>query len=339
MARKACDGAGLLEAFRAAVANLEAHVDEINELNVYPVPDGDTGSNMFATVRAALDEADGVSPVTAERIAGAISFGALMGARGNSGVITSQIFRGMAEALGGKTRFNGLDLANALQQGAKTAYGAVAKPVEGTILTVIREASEAAVATAEKSNDIEIVLTATVEAAERSVAKTPSLLPILREAGVVDSGGQGLFRLFQGALHHLAGLAPVKAPSTAGRGAATTGSTLAARIDEGFGYETMFLVQAHPGKPLDVDAIRDHLESVGESVLVAGDARALKVHVHNERPDQVIGYGLGLGSISKISVENLDNQARDVQEARATEFTGVPATGAVGTSPDAPFVE
>ena len=325
MARKACDGAGLLEAFRAAVANLEAHVDEINELNVYPVPDGDTGSNMFATVRAALDEADGVSPVTAERIAGAISFGALMGARGNSGVITSQIFRGMAEALGGKTRFNGLDLANALQQGAKTAYGAVAKPVEGTILTVIREASEAAVATAEKSNDIEIVLTATLEAAERSVAKTPSLLPILREAGVVDSGGQGLFRLFQGALHHLMGLAPVKAPSAAGRGAATAGSTLAARIDEGFGYETMFLVQAHPGKPLDVDAIRDHLESVGESVLVAGDARALKVHVHNERPDQVIGYGLRLGSISKISVENLDNQARDVQEAKATEFTGVAA--------------
>jgi len=325
MARKACDGAGLLEAFRAAVANLEAHVDEINELNVYPVPDGDTGSNMFATVKAALDEADGVSQVTAERIAGAISFGALMGARGNSGVITSQIFRGMAEALGGKTRFNGLDLANALQQGAKTAYGAVAKPVEGTILTVIREASEAAVATAEKSNDIEIVLTATLEAAERSVAKTPSLLPILREAGVVDSGGQGLFRLFQGALHHLMGLAPVKLPSAAGRGAATTGSTLAARIDEGFGYETMFLVQAHPGKPLDVDAIRDHLESVGESVLVAGDARALKVHVHNERPDQVIGYGLGLGSISKISVENLDNQARDVQEAKATEFTGVAA--------------
>jgi DAK2 domain fusion protein YloV len=332
MARKACDGAGLLEAFRAAVANLEAHVDEINELNVYPVPDGDTGSNMFATVKAALDEANGVTDVTAERIAGAISFGALMGARGNSGVITSQIFRGMAEGLGGKSRFNGLDLAHALSQGAKTAYGAVAKPVEGTILTVIREAADAAVATAEQSNDIEVVLAATVEAAEKAVAKTPSLLPILREAGVVDSGGQGLFRLFQGALLHLRGHAPAKAPASAGRSAAAAGSTLAARIDEGFGYETMFLLQAHPGKPLDVDAIRDHLESIGESVLVAGDARALKVHVHNERPDEVIGFGLGLGSLSRISVENLDNQARDVQEARATEFTGVPATGAVGTS-------
>jgi fatty acid kinase len=238
-------------------------------------------------------------------------------------VITSQVFRGMAEGLGGKSRFNGLDLAHALQQGAKTAYGAVARPVEGTILTVIREAADAAVATAEETNDIEVVLAATVEAAEKSVARTPSLLPILREAGVVDSGGQGLFRLFQGALHHLRGLAPVKAAAGAGRSAATAGSTLAARIDEGFGYETMFLLQAHPGKPLDVDAIRDHLESIGESVLVAGDARALKVHVHNERPDEVIGYGLGLGSLSKISVENLDNQARDVQEARATEFTGV----------------
>jgi DAK2 domain fusion protein YloV len=343
MARKACDGAGLLEAFRAAVGNLEAHVDEINELNVYPVPDGDTGSNMFATVKAALDEAEAATAVTTERIAAAISFGALMGARGNSGVITSQIFRGMAEALGGKSRFNGLDLANALQQGAKTAYGAVAKPVEGTILTVIREAADAAVATAEKTNDIEAVLAATVEAAEKSVARTPSLLPILREAGVVDSGGQGVFRLFQGALRHVKGMAPVKAAEGAGRAAAAAGSTLAARIDEGFGYETMFLLQAHPGKPLDVDAIRDHLESIGESVLVAGDARALKVHVHNERPDQVIGYGLGIGSLSKISVENLDNQARDVQEARATEFTGV-ATGPVvageehstnGASPEA----
>src|SRR6187401_2352409 len=164
MARRSCDGNGLLDAFRAAVANLEAHVEEVNGLNVYPVPDGDTGSNMLATVKAALEEAESVAGQSAERVAAAISFGALMGARGNSGVITSQIFRGVAEGLGGKSRFNGLDLAHALQQGAKTAYGAVAKPVEGTILTVIREASEAAVATAEQSNDIEIVLAATVAA-------------------------------------------------------------------------------------------------------------------------------------------------------------------------------
>jgi DAK2 domain fusion protein YloV len=323
MARRACDGAGLLEAFRAAVANLEAHVDEINALNVYPVPDGDTGSNMLATVRAALDEAEAVAGQPADRIAAAISFGALMGARGNSGVITSQIFRGMADGLGGKTRFNGLDLAHALSEGARTAYGAVAKPDEGTILTVIRESAAAAVARAERDPDLEAVLGATLEAAERSVARTPTLLAILREAGVVDSGGQGLYRLFQGALLQLAGRS--QAGAVRARARAVTGrnvSTLVAHADEGFGYETMFLLQPNGAGSLDVDAIRDHLEAIGESVLVAGDARALKVHVHNERPDLVIGYALATGTLSRISVENLDNQARDVRETRAASFTG-----------------
>ncbi len=331
MVRRACDGAGLLDAFRAAVANLETHVDEINALNVYPVPDGDTGSNMLATVRAALEEAEAVAGQPADRIAAAISFGALMGARGNSGVITSQIFRGMAEGLGGKVRFNGLDLAHALSEGAKTAYGAVAKPVEGTILTVIRESATAAVTAAERDDDIETVLEATLDAAERSVAKTPSLLAILREAGVVDAGGQGLYRLFQGALLHLAGISP---PGAVGRraqvGAGAKVSTLVAHADEGFGYETMFLLQPNGAGSLDVDAIRDRLESIGQSVLVAGDTRALKVHVHNERPDLVIGYGLSIGTLSRISVENLDNQARDVRETRAASFTGV-ALGPAGT--------
>jgi len=327
MARRACDGAGLLDAFRAAVANLEAHVDEINSLNVYPVPDGDTGSNMLATVKAALDEAEAVAGQPADRIAAAISFGALMGARGNSGVITSQIFRGMAEGLGGKKRFNGLDLAHALSEGARTAYGAVAKPVEGTILTVIRESAVGAVAAAERDGDIEVVLAATLKAAEKAVAKTPSLLAILREAGVVDSGGQGLYRLFEGALVHMTG----KTAVGVARGRATVGpkpSTLVAHADEGFGYETMFLLRAAGLQLLDVDAIRDHLETIGESVLVAGDSRALKVHVHNERPDIIIGYGLSLGDLSRITVENLDNQAMDVRETRAAEFTGSPAAEA-----------
>jgi DAK2 domain fusion protein YloV len=321
MVRKACNGNALLEAFRAAVANLEAHVDEINSLNVYPVPDGDTGSNMLATVKAALEEAEAVAGQSAERVAAAISFGALMGARGNSGVITSQIFRGMAEGLGGKSRFNGLDLAHALSEGAKTAYSAVAKPVEGTILTVIRESAAAAVVAAERDNDIETVLAATLDAAEKSVARTPSLLAILREAGVVDSGGQGLYRLFQGALLDLTGKTPVGVARDRASGGVKA-STLVAHADEGFGYETMFLLRAEGRQGLDVDAIRDHLESIGDSVLVAGDSRALKVHVHNERPDLVIGYGLTLGNMSRITVENLDNQAKDVRETKAAEFTG-----------------
>jgi len=327
MVRRAGDGDGLLRAFRAAVANVEAHVDELNALNVYPVPDGDTGSNMFATVKAALEEAEGSAGQPAERIAAAISFGALMGARGNSGVITSQIFRGMAEGLGGKRRFNGLDLAHALTEGSKAAYAAVAKPVEGTILTVIRESADAAVIAAELSDDIEVVLTATVDAAEKSVARTPSLLAVLREARVVDAGGQGLYRLFQGALLHVVAGAPIDVARERTRGrAGVKASTLVAHADEGFGYETMFLLQPNGSGSLDVDAIRDHLESIGESVLVAGDSRALKVHVHNERPDLIVGYGLGIGTLSRISIENLDNQARDVRETRAAAFTGTTPT-------------
>jgi fatty acid kinase len=332
MARRSCDGTGLLEAFRAAVANLEAHTDEINGLNVFPVPDGDTGTNMVATVKAALEEADAVAGQPADRVAAAISFGALMGARGNSGVITSQIFRGMSEGLAGKRRFNGLDLAYALSQGTKTAYGAVTKPVEGTILTVIREAADAAVATAERDEDIEAVLRATVEAAEKSVARTPTLLAILREAGVVDSGGQGLYRLFQGALLHLVE-GGRRAPRPTTEAARPRPSTLVAHADEGFGYETMFLLQATPAHPIDIDALRTRFEEIGESVLVAGDSKAVKVHVHNDRPDLVIGHGLTIGTLSRISVENLDNQARDVREARAESFTGVfaePSTNGTG---------
>jgi DAK2 domain fusion protein YloV len=351
MARRACDGAGLLGAFRAAVASLEANVDEVNALNVFPVPDGDTGSNMIATVRAALTEAESLGPAaSAERIASAAAFGALMGARGNSGVITSQILRGLADGLTGKTRFNALDLANALDSGTKAAYGAVAKPVEGTILTVIREASAAAVASAEHERAIDDVLNATVEAAAVAVAKTPSLLPILREAGVVDSGGQGLFRLFEGARAFVAGTAPVASAQVAAaapavpahvRAAVAAGAPPGAGLrDEGFGYETMFLARANRGAALDVGAIRDHLESIGESVLVAGDARAVKVHVHSERPDQVLGYALGLGSLSMISVENLDQQASDVRETRAAAFAidlppGGPDAGN-GRGPSAP---
>jgi DAK2 domain fusion protein YloV len=337
MAHRACSGAGLLGAFRAAVASLEANVDEVNALNVFPVPDGDTGSNMLATVRAALAEAEALGEgATAERIASAAAFGALMGARGNSGVITSQILRGIAEGLAGKTRFNTLDLANALDSGTRAAYGAVAKPVEGTILTVAREASDAAVKAAEREPDLDKVLAATVKAAQRAVAATPSLLAILKEAGVVDSGGQGLFRLFEGAQRYVHGEAgrrdtvepslavPLTALPDAGRvPAVATAAGIAANGEEdGFGFETMFLAQARVGESLDVGAIRAYMDSIGESVLVAGDPHAVKVHVHNERPDLVLAYALGLGDLSKISVENLDQQAIDVRESRAAAFAG-----------------
>ncbi len=345
MPPRSADGASFLKAFRSGVADLAAHVDEVNALNVFPVPDGDTGSNMLATVRAALDAADAlhVGPeADAGRVAHAVAQGALMGARGNSGVITSQILGGIAHALEGKRRFNGLDLAHALDAGTKKAYAAVQRPVEGTILTVIREASAAAIAAAEQNNDAEAVLAATVEAAERAVAKTPTLLEVLREAKVVDSGGQGLFRLLEGALSAARGR-PVAAEEAAPAGsAATSGAPLLAvggvgPEETGYGYETVCLVHARPGGPLDVRAIGAHLETLGDSVMVAGDSRLVKVHVHSERPDAVIAYALSLGIVSRITIENLDGQASEVREARAASFmagSGASMAGAAAGAAD-----
>ena len=303
-------------------------VDAINALNVFPVPDGDTGSNMLATLRAAVAEAELLGPDdrSVGSVAAAIGHGALMGARGNSGVILSQILRGMAGALAGRPRMTALDLAHALAVGSQTAYGAVVRPVEGTILTVVRLASAAAVTAAEREPDIEVVLTAAVEAAEEAVARTPSLLPVLREAGVVDAGGEGLYRILQGCLRGtIATLVPTEPDRPAIPQAA-----LVAEAEEGFGYETMFVVTTS-GTPLDLDAMRGRLAAVGESVLVAGDSHAVKVHVHSERPDQVLAYGLSLGQLSHVTVENLDRQAREAREARAHALAGVGA--AVATVP------
>ena len=342
MPPRSADGASFLKAFRSGVADLAAHVDEINALNVFPVPDGDTGSNMLATVRAALDAADAlhVGPeADAGRVAHAVAQGALMGARGNSGVITSQILGGIAHALEGKRRFNGLDLAHALDAGTKKAYAAVQRPVEGTILTVIREASAAAIAAAEQNNDAEAVLAATVEAAERAVAKTPTLLEVLREAKVVDSGGQGLFRLLEGALSAARGR-PVAAEAAATAGAAERASAPLAAVagvgpdETGYGYETVCLVHARPGEALDVRAIGAHLETMGDSVMVAGDSQLAKVHVHSDRPDAVIAYGLSLGTLSRIAIENLDGQASEVREARAASFIAAATAGATPGAAD-----
>ena len=324
MARRACDGDGLLDAFRAAVANLEAHVDEINGLNVYPVPDGDTGSNMFATVKAALDEAEAVAGQPADRVAAAISFGALMGARGNSGVITSQIFRGMAEGLGGKRRFNGLDLAHALSEGARTAYSAVAKPVEGTILTVIRESAAAAVAAAEHDNDMESVLGATV-GRRRAVRRADA------DPAGDPARGRGRGRGRAG---------PV--PAVPGRAARTSSGQ--APVDRPVARRA-----AAGPKPLDAGRprrrglrLRDDVPAPGRrprsrststrsattsrrsasrcwSPATRGRSRSTSTTSGRTRSSR---YGLALGSLSRISVENLDNQARDVRETRAAAFTG-----------------
>ncbi len=310
--RRHCDGPTLLRAFRSAVAHLEAHVDQVNALNVFPVPDGDTGSNMLATVRAALAEAERlpVGERRLDRVAEALSLGALMGARGNSGLILSQVLRGMAEVARDKHRADGVDLGRALRLGAEAAYAAVGHPVEGTILTVAREAADAAADAGANERHVETVLVTAVDGAERSVARTPLLLPALREAGVVDSGGHGLFLLLRGLLMDLA--VDADAPAQIMPQPDLAALLSLAEHDghgSGYGYETMFVLRAN-GTPLDPAAIRMQLEEIGESVMVAGDQRLANIHVHNEHPDAVIACGIRHGSLSQISIENLDDQAK-----------------------------
>ena len=326
MVRLACDGAGLLEAVRAAVANLERHADEINALNVFPVPDGDTGSNMLATctemLRYVRDDA------SVDGVADRLREGALFGARGNSGVILSQVVRGLAEGFAGRRRFNGLDLAHALASASTAAYGAVPRPVEGTMLTVIREAAAAAVATAERENDIDAVLAGATAAAEKALAKTPSLLPVLRDAGVVDSGGAGLVRLFEGALGYLRGEAPAPAPRAP---AYPSPVPVGVAVGEtAHGYETVYLIHPFPGQLLDLDRITGYLVRTGESVNVAGDAKAAKIHVHNGRPDLVMRQALRLGRVVNATVVDLDHQADEVREGRVDGTT--PTLAATNTS-------
>lgn len=340
MTRQSCDGAGLYGAVQAGIAVLEAHVQEVNDLNVFPVPDGDTGSNMIATCREMLTEADRVAGDAADRIAAALAFGALMGARGNSGVILSQIVRGMAEGFAGKRHFNGLDVAHAMVRARTTAYGAVTRPVEGTILTVMCEAAEAAVATAERENDIEAVLAGATEAAADALRRTPMLNPALvrLETGerVVDSGGAGLVFLLEGALAFTRREVEVPAGPWPRPVLSPTPARVSPVSEELFGYETVYLLEPRPGDLLDVDAIRAYLVRSAGSVNVAGDARGVKIHVHNARPDLILRYGLRLGRVSQINVENLDLQSHEVREARADVFLGTTPGEAASPAVPAP---
>lgn len=330
------DGPALLAAFDAAATHLERHAGEINGLNVFPVPDGDTGTNMSATLRAAVSEARASAPAGhgagLAATSGALSFGALMGARGNSGVILSQILRGFAEELGGGGTLDGPALARALAAGSRAADSAVGSPVEGTILTVAREAAQAAGVAADARGDLISVLRESLAASHRAVARTPDLLPILREAGVVDAGGQGYYRLLQAL--HLFALGQLDAPpmirhvvewqddpsATALEGSASRGS---------FGYETVFVVEAEAA-PLDPEAMRRRLELIAESVLVAGDERIAKVHAHNDRPQDVLGFGLSQGRVTGIRIEHLDGQG---SPHASSADRGLPASRVLSAPP------
>jgi len=312
----ALDGQDLKKAFLAGYAWLERHKEAINALNVYPVPDGDTGKNMTLTMAAATRAISEVDDPSASVVARAFARGALMGARGNSGSILSQILGGFSDSIADKATITPLDFANGLRQGAKSAYLCVEKPVEGTILTVSREAAEAAMESAERGAGFVQLLEDTVREGNASVVRTPDLLAKLKDAGVVDAGGQGYVTVLEGILRYLQG-APVEQMTHAERETHTEAHRGIVEIEEEFGYEVVFLLR---GENLDVSAIRSAINGMGGvSTVVAGDSQMLKVHTHTPTPGQILDYGVSLGSLLDINVENLQEQSLEYAQESARE--------------------
>jgi len=311
------NGQELREMFDTATSWLEKSALDIDALNVFPVPDGDTGTNMLLTMRSSMEEVHRAIDSSASAVTQAMARGALMGARGNSGVILSQIWRGLAQGLQEKESFTGSDMADALQQASTMAYKGISNPVEGTILTVVREASDAGQAqVASGSDDLISVLEAIVNTANESVANTPTLLPVLREAGVVDAGGQGLYTILEGALRYLRGEAEqmqFRKPQVI-----ASSIPLAARLpqmvaadEEIYGYCTEFLLK---GEELNPDRIRARLQKKGQSLIVVGDETTLRVHIHTEKPGNVVRYATSLGTMHQVVIRNMDEQRQDFLE-------------------------
>jgi DAK2 domain fusion protein YloV len=312
-------GQELREMFAAATSWLEKNAPDIDALNVFPVPDGDTGTNMLLTMRSSVEEAYRAPDHSASGVAQALAKGALLGARGNSGVILSQIFRGMAEDMADKELITGSDMARALGKAAKTAYKGLSNPTEGTILTVIREASSAALKkSAGNGKDMIAVMETTVSTAKESVANTPTLLPVLKEAGVVDAGGQGLYTILEGALQYLKGETEqmqFKKPQVI-----TSSIPLTLRLpgmiaaDEvPYGYCTEFMLK---GEDLNHEKIKTRLNKKGESLIVVGDNNTARIHIHTLDPGNIIHFATTMGTVHQVSIRNMDEQHRDFVAAR-----------------------
>ncbi|MDF9825022.1 DAK2 domain fusion protein YloV [Breznakia sp. PF5-3] len=287
--------------------NLANHYQEVDTLNVFPVPDGDTGTNMSLTFSSGVNDALKVDSENINDVAKALSKGLLMGARGNSGVITSQIFRGLYQAVENETEVNGLKLANAFVNGSRVAYKAVMRPVEGTILTVIREASDYTLVYASENINITCVevMEKLVEEAKKSLERTPELLPVLKEVGVVDSGGAGLVYILEGFLASLRGEKIEKSES-----AATTNSNAAQVESDEFGYCTEFIIRLDENNltTFKEDKLRKSLGKLGDSLVVVQDDDIVKVHVHTLKPGDVLNMGQRYGEFVKLKIENMQEQ-------------------------------
>ncbi|MSQ22501.1 MAG: DAK2 domain-containing protein [Dehalococcoidia bacterium] len=304
-------GDDLRQMFMAGRSYLEMNVATINAMNVFPVPDGDTGTNMLLTLKAIDEELAGLEGVGAGRLAQAMARGTLMGARGNSGVILSQFFHGWAQGLAGVDTFGGREMAQALSRAADAAYKAVSKPVEGTILTVAREAARgAAEAVAADDTTPVAVWELALQAARKALAETPDLLPVLKEAGVVDAGGLGLVAIMEGVRCYLCGEVPAPLVVDVGR-VAPTALYLTATEEKEYGYCTQFLLQ---GSALDVDAVRGRMAAMADSTVVVGNTTAIKVHAHTYDPGPVISYAVSVGSITQVKIDNIDRQHQEFLE-------------------------
>ena len=313
---KSANGQDLREMLVAATRWLEKSASEIDALNVFPVPDGDTGTNMLLTMRSGIEEAYRAPDQSASAVAQAMSKGALMGARGNSGVILSQIWRGLAQGLAKKDSFNGSDLAAALIQSSTMAYKGLSNPVEGTILTVVREAAATAQEQATGGNDdLQSILEAAVNTAGESVANTPSLLPVLKEAGVVDAGGQGLYTILEGVLRYLRGeeeqMQFRKPQIIVSDIPATRAPQMIVADEVPYGYCTNLLLR---GEELDPDKLRMKLKRKGQSLVVAGDEATVRIHIHTYEPGRILNYVGSLGTMHEINIRNMDEQHQDFLE-------------------------
>ena len=314
MATKVIDAQLLQKAFIAGAYNLEKNKDYINELNVFPVPDGDTGSNMSLTIMAAAREVSALENPSMAELSKTISSGSLRGARGNSGVILSQLLRGFCKEIKGKKQITVSVLADGFVRAVETAYKAVMKPKEGTILTVAKGVAEKAVELSEMDMDFETLGQEILDHGNEVLKQTPELLPVLKEAGVVDSGGQGLMEFLTGAYNGLTGKAEISKPATSG-GVAKAQTMSSEEIDTShikYGYCTEFIIMLEKEYNTETEAkFKEFLTSIGDSLVVVSDDEIVKVHVHTNHPGLAFEKGLEYGSLTSMKIDNMREEHKE----------------------------
>jgi len=307
--REVIHGSHLKDMIISGANNLENNKALVNSLNVFPVPDGDTGTNMSLTMSSAVKEINKCKDLDAALIADSAATGSLMGARGNSGVILSQIFRGFAKGLKSVKDIDSLALANALMEGSNTAYKAVMKPTEGTILTVIRESAEFGIKIAKTTPNIATFLEKVIEKANETLNKTPEMLPILKQAGVVDAGGKGLIFILKGMHQRLVTGEIVQLSEAPSKETESDISKPIYDDDIVYGYCTEFFIK---GRNLNPDDFKNKIVDFGDSMVVVGDENLIKVHIHTNNPGSVIEEALRFGSLSKIKIDNMREQHQEL---------------------------